>query len=73
MIVLPVPGIAEVLLVSGLSLLIAIVASALVTLAFEAYGQRGAQGDTRPRLPHPHIPLTVPLSWVREHSRVLRH
>jgi hypothetical protein len=73
MIILPVPGVAEVLLVSGLALLIALAAIALVTLAFEAYAQRGRQVAAEPRLPRLHIPHTVPLDWMRANTRALRH
>jgi hypothetical protein len=69
--VLLVPGIVDIVLVSGIALVLAVVVVALVSLAVEAYAQPAAADG--PAHSHLHIPHIVPLDWVREHARVLRH
>jgi hypothetical protein len=75
----PVPGVDEMLLVIGIALLVAAVATALLGWAFAAYEHRGAASDApspnvpRPSAPSPNVPRTVPLHWAREHARALRH
>jgi hypothetical protein len=69
----PVPGVGEMLLVIGIALLVAAVATALVGWAFTAHEHRDTASDAPgANVPRPQVPHTVPLDWASEDPRALR-